>query len=49
MTNSEGALLTRPAKSPETPAANAPAAKRALVLDMGEASRAQGFRENGCR
>ena len=40
-----------PAVKAETPfmAAPQPPAKDPLVLDMGEASREQGFRLNGCR
>ena len=33
----------------EKPAAVAPATKAPVVLDMGEVSREEGFRLNGCR
>ena len=41
-----------PGKSPARPdrrRANLSGRKSAMVLDMGEASRAEGFRLNGCR
>ena len=50
MTDKDTATLARPAKlffpkrADETPNAQAPA-----ILDMGEASRLEGFRQNGCR
>ena len=37
------------ASSASEPPHEATRLKRAAILDMGEASREQGFRENGCR
>lgn len=48
MSQVDEATLARPSKTPEKPAAFM-AQKRPVVLDMGEASREQGFRMNGCR
>lgn len=50
MTNQESATLAQPTKIffPKKEE-KAPAKVEPLVLDMGEASRLEGFRQNGCR
>lgn len=48
MSQAEGATLARPTKTVEKPSAFI-AQKRPVELDMGEGSREQGFRMNGCR
>jgi hypothetical protein len=50
MADKEISTLPRPSKIFfEKPVGAAPATKPAVVLDMGEASREEGFRLNGCR
>jgi hypothetical protein len=50
MTEKDLATLPRPAKIFfEKPVSAEPATKRPVILDMGEASREEGFRLNGCR
>ena len=49
-TNKEISTLPRPSRIFfEKAASETPADKPAVVLDMGEASREEGFRLNGCR
>jgi hypothetical protein len=50
MTDKEISTLPRPSKIFfEKPVSDRPAVKPPVVLDMGEASREEGFRLNGCR